>query len=346
MLVGAVDDDGEALDDRSLRDQLMTLLLAGHETSATTLAWAFEELLRVPGEQERLIAEAEAVLGGAPVEADHLPKLERIDSAIKEALRLHPVTGATARKLMKPATIGGHELPAGVVVVAVMYLTHRRPELYPEPERFIGDRFIGKKIDPYAWAPFGGGIRRCLGMAFALHEMKVILATMFGMGLRLELEKQGPYETTMRSIVFAPRGGRRASSCRGSGRSGAAERGPATRHRGPFGSTLRRSNAPKFTRGARRRRVQFLVRRSARTRRRLLAASRQIHVATSHSFEGCPAGLRAKVANGDAACDGSLSRRPRGRSTVSPAHLSLALSVRRGAPHRIPLRGRRTPRRS
>lgn len=206
MLVGAVDEDGKAFDDRALRDQLMTLLTAGHETSATTLTWAFEELLRVPGEQELLIAEAEAVLGGAPVEAEHLPKLERIDSVIKEALRLHPVTGAAGRKLKKPATIGGYDLPAGVMAIAVMHLTHRRPELYPEPERFLGDRFIGKKIDPYAWAPFGGGVRRCLGMAFAMQEMKVILATMFGMGLRLELEKQGPLETMLRGAVYAPKG--------------------------------------------------------------------------------------------------------------------------------------------
>ena len=205
-LVGAVDDQGNGLSDRSLRDQLMTLLLAGHETSATALSWAFEELLRVPGEQDRLIAEAEAVLDGAPLEAEHLPRLERIDSVIKEALRLHPVTGAVGRKLKQPATVGGYDLPAGIMVVALVHLTHRRPELYPEPERFVADRFIGKKLDPYAWAPFGGGIRRCLGMAFALHEMKVMLATMLGMGLRLELQQQGPYHTTLSGPVYAPRG--------------------------------------------------------------------------------------------------------------------------------------------
>jgi cytochrome P450 len=206
MLVAAVDEEGRGLDDKSLRDQLMTLLLAGHETTATTLSWAFEEILRVPGEQERLIAEAEGVLGGAPVEAEHLPRLERIDSAIKEALRLHPVTGATARRVKKDVTIAGHAIPAGVMVVAVLHLTHRRPEIYPDPGRFVADRFVGKKIDPYAWAPFGGGIRRCLGMAFALHEMKVMLATMFGMGLRLELSQKGPYVTTLRSVVYAPKG--------------------------------------------------------------------------------------------------------------------------------------------
>jgi cytochrome P450 family 110 len=206
MLVAAVDEEGRGLDDRTLRDQIMTLLLAGHETTATTLSWAFEEILRVPGEQDRLIAEATAVLAGAPVEAAHLPRLERIDSVIKEVLRLHPVIGAVARRLKQPATVGGYDLPAGIMAVAVMHLTHRRPDLYPDPDRFVGDRFIGKKVDPYAWAPFGGGIRRCLGMAFALHEMKVMLATMFGMGLRLELTEKGPPVTTLRVVVYAPRG--------------------------------------------------------------------------------------------------------------------------------------------
>jgi cytochrome P450 len=209
MFVKAVDEEGRGLDNGAIRDQILTLLVAGHETSATSLSWAFEEILRVPGEQERLIAEAEAVLGGAPVEAEHLPRLERIDSAIKEALRLHPVTGATGRRLKQPATLGGYDLPAGVMVVALVHLLHRRPDLYEDPERFIADRFIGKKIDPYAWAPFGGGIRRCLGMAFALHEMKVMLATIFGMGLRLELEAKGPYVTTLRGPLYAPKGATR-----------------------------------------------------------------------------------------------------------------------------------------
>jgi cytochrome P450 family 110 len=206
MLVEAVDEDGQALSDVALRDQLVTLIVAGHETSATSLCWAFEEILRAPDEQERLIAEAEAALGGAPVEAEHLPKLERLDSVIKETLRLHPASGAMGRKLKEPATVGGYDLPAGVLAIAAVHLTHRRPDLYPEPERFISDRFIGKKIDPYAWAPFGGGIRRCLGMAFALHEMKVILATIFGAGLRLELAKKGPYETALRTVVYSPKG--------------------------------------------------------------------------------------------------------------------------------------------
>lgn len=218
-LVSAVDEEGKGLDNQSLRDQIMTLLLADHETSLTSLSWVFEEVLRVPGEQERLLAEALAVLGGAPLEAEHLPRLERIDSALKEALRLHPVTGAVGRKLKQPVTIGGYDLPAGIMVAAVVYLTHRRADLYPEPVRFIADRFIGKKLDPYAWAPFGGGIQRCLGMAFAMHEMKVILATLFGMGLRFSLENPGPYQTTLNGPAYSPKGKTRVivESLRGRG---------------------------------------------------------------------------------------------------------------------------------
>jgi cytochrome P450 len=209
MLVQAVDEEGRGLDDRAIRDQIVTLLVAGHETSATSLCWVFEEVLRTPGEQERLIAEAEGVLGGGPVRAEHLPRLERIDSVIKEALRLHPATGAVGRILKRPATIAGHELPAGIMVAALLHLLHRRPEIYPEPGRFVPDRFVGKKVDPYTWAPFGGGVRRCLGMAFALQEMKVILATVLGAGLRLELSQKGPVATTLRGPIYAPQGATR-----------------------------------------------------------------------------------------------------------------------------------------
>lgn len=206
MLLAAVDEQGNGLDDATLVSQLKTLVIAGHETSASTMAWAFEELLRVPGEQERLIAEAQAVTGGAPLGSDHLPGLERLDSVLKETLRLHPPTGAVGRRLKKPATIGGYDLPADVMVVACMHLTHRRPDLYPDPLRFIPERFIGKKIDPYEWAPFGGGIRRCLGMAYALQKMKVIMATMLSAGITVRLESRGGARTALRSMLYAPEG--------------------------------------------------------------------------------------------------------------------------------------------
>jgi cytochrome P450 len=207
LLIRAVDEEGRGLDDLTLVGQLKTLLIAGHETSANSLGWAFEELLRVPGEQERLRAEVESVTGGAALTASHLPKLTRLDSVLKEALRLHPVTAAVGRILKKPSTVGGYDLPAGVMVVASMHTTHRRPDLYPDPARFVPDRFVGKKIGPYEWLPFGGGVRRCLGMAFALHEMKVIMATILGAGVKLRLVDKGPLKTALRSLIYAPKGG-------------------------------------------------------------------------------------------------------------------------------------------
>jgi cytochrome P450 len=207
LLIRAVDEQGQGLDDLTLVSQLKTLLIAGHETSANTLGWAYEELLRVPGEQERLMEEVNRVTGGAALTAEHLPQLTRLDSVLKEALRLHPVTAAVGRILKKPAKVGGYDLPKGVMIVASMHSTHRRPSLYPDPMRFLPERFLGKKIDPYEWLPFGGGIHRCLGMAFALHEMKVIMATMLGAGVRLRLEDKGPLKTTLRSLIYAARGG-------------------------------------------------------------------------------------------------------------------------------------------
>lgn len=206
MLIEAVDDEGQKMTDRELRDELMTLLLAGHETTATSIAWAFEEILRVPGEQERLAAEVLGVTGGAPLVAEHLPRLERLDSVIKETLRLHPATAAVARRLKKPLTLEGYDLDPGVLIVPCMHLTHRRPELYPDPDRFEPTRFIGKKPDPYEWLPFGGGSRRCLGMVFALQEMKVVLAQVLS-SVRLRLARPAPLETTLRSFVYAPKGG-------------------------------------------------------------------------------------------------------------------------------------------
>jgi len=207
MLIRAVDEDGKGLDDLTLVSQLKTLLIAGHETSATSMSWAFEELLRVPGEQELLMAEVESVTGGAALTAEHLPQLVRLDSVIKEALRLHPVTAAVGRILKKPTTVAGYDLTAGMMIVAGIHTTHRRPDLYPDPSRFVPDRFIGKKVDPYEWLPFGGGIHRCLGMAFALHEMKVIMATILGAGVNLRLEEKGPWKTELRSLIYAPKGG-------------------------------------------------------------------------------------------------------------------------------------------
>jgi cytochrome P450 len=206
LLLDARDEDGQGLDDGELRDQLITLLLAGHETSATTAAWVIEEVLRSDGERDRLEREIASVTGGGPIEAPHVHRLERFDAAVRETLRLHPVTGVLARRATRDTTLEGYDVPNGTPVIPCIYLTHRRPDIYPEPERFLPERFIGSRPEPYAWLPFGGGSRRCLGMAFALWEIPVVLATMMS-HFRLELASPARLKTSLRSFLYAPKGG-------------------------------------------------------------------------------------------------------------------------------------------
>lgn len=205
MLLDARDEEGAEMSDQELRDQLVTLLVAGHETTATSLAWAIEEIVHHPGEAARLADEVRSVTGGAPLEAAHVGRLTRIDSVVKEALRLYPVTGAVGRHLKRPVVIQGWELPAGIMVSPNFSLLQRRPELYPDPHSFVPERFVGKKIDPYEWAPFGGGAHRCLGIHFALHEMKVVLATLLSHREITAARKKAT--VGLRSFVITPRGG-------------------------------------------------------------------------------------------------------------------------------------------
>ena len=163
LLLQAAHEDGRPMSDRELRDELMTLLVAGHETTATGLSWAVELLARHPAELERLEAD---VAGGDGA---------YLDAVIKETLRLRPVIALVLRKLVEPMEIGGRLLPAGASVAPSIHLVHRRPEVYPEPERFRPERFLERPAGTYTWIPFGGGVRRCLGGAFAEFEMSVVL---------------------------------------------------------------------------------------------------------------------------------------------------------------------------
>src|SRR6185503_18289648 len=126
-----------------------------------SLAWFFWHVLRHPDVLARLRAELARVTGGAPVDAQHIPQLEYLDATIKESMRLTPVATLVARRLKAPARIGGLDLPAGVTAAANIYLAHRRPQVWPEPERFDPDRFVGARPTPYTFFPFGGGVRRC-----------------------------------------------------------------------------------------------------------------------------------------------------------------------------------------
>ena len=164
MLVAARHEDGSPMSDAEIRDELLTLLVAGHETTATALSWAVERLVRHPEKLERLRAE---VLAGG--EEPYLT------ATIQETLRLRPVIVIVIRKLTEPVELGGYELPAGVSVVPSIHLLHRNPEIYPEPDAFLPERFLDNPPGTYTWIPFGGGIRRCLGAAFAQFEMQVVL---------------------------------------------------------------------------------------------------------------------------------------------------------------------------
>jgi cytochrome P450 len=164
MLVAARHEDGSPMSDAEIRDELLTLLVAGHETTATALSWALERLTRHPEKLERLRAEA---LAGE--------EEAYLTATIQETLRLRPVLVAVIRKLTEPVELGGYELPAGVSVTPSIHLVHRDPEIYPEPQRFRPERFLETPPGTYTWIPFGGGVRRCLGAAFAQFEMAVVL---------------------------------------------------------------------------------------------------------------------------------------------------------------------------
>lgn len=165
LLVSARDADGEPLSDENLRDQMITLLLAGHETTATGLAWAFERLTRHPAALERLQHELDA------------GEDEYADAVVNETLRARPVIDGVWRKLTAPAVVAGHQLPAGTIVFPSIALVQNSGDLYLDPEEFCPERFLDGSAAPYTFIPFGGGVRRCIGAAFAVMEMKTVLAT-------------------------------------------------------------------------------------------------------------------------------------------------------------------------
>jgi len=191
LLVQARHEDRQPMSDAELRDELMTLLVAGHETTATALAWAIERLVRHPDKLERLSAEVEA--------GDD----EYVDAVVKETLRLRPVLPIVVRRLTEPMEIGGRLLPAGVSVAPCIHLVHRRPDVYPEPRRFRPERFLEEPAGTYTWIPFGGGVRRCLGGSFAVFEMKTVLSEL-AVSRRLRPVTPAPERVARRAITLTP----------------------------------------------------------------------------------------------------------------------------------------------
>jgi cytochrome P450 family 135 len=167
LLLQARDEDGQAMTDGELRDELVSLLLAGHETTSTATAWAIERLVRHPDKLARLVAEID---GGK--------EDEYMQAVIHETLRCRPVVPGVVRLLHEPLNVAGYELPVGTRVVASIYLTNHNPRVYENPKEFRPERFVDAQPDTFAWIPFGGGIRRCIGASFAMLEMKTMLRTM------------------------------------------------------------------------------------------------------------------------------------------------------------------------
>jgi cytochrome P450 len=193
LLLEARHEDGSAMSPKELRDELLTALVAGHETTASQLAWAFERLAREPEVVARLVAEIEEGNGD-----------EYVTATVHEILRLRPVLPNAEPRLTKRAvTIGGIEYPPGVSLLASVYLVHHDPDIYPDPYAFRPERFLGTSPGTYTWIPFGGGRRRCLGASFALQEMKIVLRCALQ---RFKLAPADPAAepTGRRSITFSP----------------------------------------------------------------------------------------------------------------------------------------------
>jgi cytochrome P450 len=191
LLLQARHEDGSPMSDEELRDELVTVLGAGHETTATGLAWTMERLLRTP----RVLAKLRESLAAG--EDDYL------DATVKETLRARPVIVDVARKLTAPTEIGGYELEAGTFVMAAIAALHYREDLFPEPEEFRPERFLDEKADNYAWIPFGGGVRRCIGAAFAEYEMRIVLRE-FVERAELSAPDRKPEKVKVRNITLAP----------------------------------------------------------------------------------------------------------------------------------------------
>jgi cytochrome P450 family 110 len=204
LLLAARYEDGSAMSAEGLRDELKTLLLAGHETTAIALAWAFYWLHRQPDVYHCLQAELNGM--DQPPDPDDLLRLPYLSAVCDEALRLYPVIGAITRRLREPMTLCGYALPAGIAVGAAVALTHLDPMLYPDPHRFRPERFFERAYTPFEYLPFGGGARRCIGAAFAVYEMKIVLGTILAQH-RLGLVDDRPLKPKPRTFTIGPQEG-------------------------------------------------------------------------------------------------------------------------------------------
>ncbi|MBE9004731.1 cytochrome P450 [Fortiea sp. LEGE XX443] len=205
LMMAARDEEGQAMTDVELRDELITLLVAGHETTATSLAWAIYWVHRCPQVREKLLQELENL--GADADANEIFKLPYLNAVCSETLRLYPVAMLALNRLVKsPLEVMGYQLEPGTLVVPCIYLTHHREDLYPESNQFKPERFLERQFSPTEFLPFGGGNRRCIGMAFALFEMKLVLATVLSQ-LQMQVADSQPVQPARKGALLGPSGG-------------------------------------------------------------------------------------------------------------------------------------------
>ncbi|WP_026734492.1 cytochrome P450 [Fischerella sp. PCC 9605] len=202
LLIAARDEAGQPMTDAELSDELMTLLVAGHETTATALTWALYWIHKLPAVREKLLQELDS-LGDRP-DSNSVLKLPYLNAVCYETLRIYPVAMLTfARVVKQPLSLCGYELEPGTQVMGSIYLTHQREDLYPEPKQFKPERFLERQFSPYEFLPFGGGAKRCIGDAFAQFEMKLVLATILSR-LELALVDNSDVQPRRRGLVTGP----------------------------------------------------------------------------------------------------------------------------------------------
>lgn len=202
LLMSARDEQGNAMSDKELRDELMGLLLAGNETTATAMSWSLYWTHRLPEVREKLLAEL-AALGNSP-DPMEIARLPYLSAVCQETLRIHPVAMLTfPRVVQKPIELLGYQLQPGNIVMGCMYLAHQREDIYRDRKQFKPERFLERQFSPYEFLPFGGGVRRCVGDALALLEMKLVLATILSR-YQLTLTEKQPETPQRRGVTLAP----------------------------------------------------------------------------------------------------------------------------------------------
>uniref|UniRef100_B8HVM8 Cytochrome P450 n=1 Tax=Cyanothece sp. (strain PCC 7425 / ATCC 29141) TaxID=395961 RepID=B8HVM8_CYAP4 len=205
LLLAARDEVGQPMSDQELRDELMTLLIAGHETTATALTWALYWIHRSPEVKARLLVELDSV--GEDADPGILAKLPYLNAVCAETLRIYPIALITLLRIARqPVDLQGVHFAPDTYLAPCIYLVHQRPDLYPQPREFRPERFLERQFSAYEYLPFGGGHRRCIGAAFALYEMKLVLATLLR-HWQFRLTDSRPVRPQRRGLTMAPAGG-------------------------------------------------------------------------------------------------------------------------------------------